>query len=303
MPGLSEIMPNYLLIKMRPIGLNWLILKSPGGILYVPAPCLDLEKACEEIALGFKNIKAVIYVTLNGRSEKYEKYVDFVNFCRRFNVKVVEDNAQSFGSCYHSSNVKISAVIGDVIGSFSFSMPKIITTGQGGCLVTNSDELALKLRKLKDFGRVKGGIDIHDVFGTNCKFTELQAIVGLSQINDIEDRVKRKKDIYFHYFSELSQIKDISFIEPYSFDWCPWFVDIYINDRDKLREYLKKNNIITRDIYPELTSQKINHKWFQKKSLRNSKQIADTGLWLPSSLDLKQEDIALICKVIKDYYA
>ena len=72
---------------------------------------------------------------------------------------MIEDAAQSLGSSY-SDGRHIGSV--GVVGSFSFSAPKIISTGQGGALITNSDEINTKLRLLKDFGRAQGGNDIHD---------------------------------------------------------------------------------------------------------------------------------------------
>ena len=78
-------------------------------------------------------------------------------------------------------------------GQFSFSVPKIISTGQGGALVTNDDELATKIRKLKDFGRSGGGNDIHDSIGWNFKFTDMQAVVGNEQMKKLPWRVERKK--------------------------------------------------------------------------------------------------------------
>lgn len=264
--------------------------------------CLNLKDFKERVVFGWDNIKAVIYVTLNGRSHGWAEYTSFLDFCERSKIKVLEDNAQSFGSYYNMSEYKINCP-SNSIGSFSFSMPKIITTGQGGCLVTDNDELNKKLRKLKDFGRISGGIDIHDDFGINCKFTEPQAIVGLSQIANIEERIKRKKEIFSLYKKNLRGVRDVHFIENNDPAWCPWFVDIFVPCREKLQDFLKLNHIQTRVIYPELTSQKTNYKWFQPKSLRNSKKVAKEGLWLPSSLDLRDEDIKDICRLIREFYA
>ena len=72
-------------------------------------------------------------------------------------------------------------------------MPKIITTGQGGALITNDDEIANKLRKLKDFGRTGGGNDIHDSIGFNFKFTELQACIGIEQMKKLPNRIILKR--------------------------------------------------------------------------------------------------------------
>jgi len=110
---------------------------------------LNIDIAKVEAAITPKT-KAVIHVSYNGRCNHI---YDLKDFCSLNNIYLIEDAAQSLGSFYRSSHL---GTIGD-IGSLSFSSPKVITTGQGGALLTNHAELALKLRKLKDFGRRSGG--------------------------------------------------------------------------------------------------------------------------------------------------
>jgi perosamine synthetase len=109
-----------------------------------------------------------------------------------------------------------------------------------------------KIKKLKDFGRTGGGLDIHNEFGINCKFTELQAIVGLSQISNINDRIVLKKAIYKFYKDRLKNIPNISFIDTDLSYVTPWFADIYIKDRENLQKYLYNNGIQTRQIYSSI---------------------------------------------------
>ena len=87
--------------------------------------------------------------------------------------------------------------------SFSFSSPKIISTGQGGALITNDDVLAARIRKLKDFGRSTGGNDTHDVVGWNFKYTDMQGVVGIEQMKKLPWRVERMKAIWLRYCSHL----------------------------------------------------------------------------------------------------
>jgi perosamine synthetase len=186
----------------------------------------------------------------------------------------------------------------DYLSSFSFSMPKIITTGQGGCLTTNSDELAHKIKKLKDFGRIKACIDLHDEFGINSKFTDLQALVGLEQMKTINERVKRKKEIYQLYYNELKNNKNIEMLRPEN-HITPWFVDIYIENRYDLISYLKFENIESRIVYPAIYTQK---SYNLNYSYVNAENYTSKGLWLPSSLTLTNEDIKYICKKINEFY-
>ncbi len=131
-------------------------------------------------------------MSLNGRG-KYIK--EFVKFCKENELYLIEDAAQSFGS---KVDGQFLGTLGD-IGSFSFSPHKIITTGQGGALVTNDEKLHEKIERLKDFGRLQGGADIHDYFGINSKFTDIQAVIGIEQIKKLKERIKRKKEIYLQY--------------------------------------------------------------------------------------------------------
>ncbi|KKL82368.1 hypothetical protein LCGC14_1985480 [marine sediment metagenome] len=244
------------------------------------ALCLDYFEAMSIKA------QAIIYVTLNGRNRCT---LAFIKACKDYDIALIGDQAQSFGSNTPDFS----------INSYSFSMPKIITMGQGGCLTTNDDVLAKKIKYLKDHGRDSGGNDIHNYFGINSKITDLQAIVGLEQIKDIRWRVKIKKEIYGLYYSLLKDIKEIEFI-PTDLDFVtPWFVDLYVNKRDGLIKFLKENGIGTRKIYPVIPHQKV---YNTKESFPVAEKYSNKGLWLPSSLNLTGIQIDYICNKIKEFY-
>lgn len=255
---------------------------------------LDVQKT-EELLKKDSSIKAVIFVSLNGR---WFSVLDesFIQFCKDRNIALIDDAAQSFGS-NDIHGVKIGNKCD--ICSFSFSMPKIITTGQGGCLTTNDDDLAYKLRRLKDFGRASGGNDIHDTFGINSKFTEFQAVIGLEQLKTINWRVERKKQIYNRYYIKLPA--QVHFIPTGLLNTCPWFVDVFVDNPSALSIWLNEHNIGSRIIYPPLHTQKTNEE-FNKQTFLTSSAYASTGIWLPSSLTLTDEDIDYVCKIIGEYY-
>ena len=140
--------------------------------------CLDLKSV--ESAITSKT-KAIIFVSANGRYP-LEKIDKFTSLCNQNNIHLIEDAAQSLGS-YYPDGTHIGRK--GKVGSFSFSTPKIISTGQGGALITDDDEVAFKIRLLKDFGRSRGGTDIHDTIGFNSKFTELQAVIGIEQMKKV----------------------------------------------------------------------------------------------------------------------
>ncbi|MEM3063015.1 MAG: aminotransferase class I/II-fold pyridoxal phosphate-dependent enzyme, partial [Nitrososphaerota archaeon] len=159
--------------------------------------CLDIDKVKKALT---KRTKAIILVLANGRYP-LSGIESFIKICDENNLILIEDSAQALGSFY--PNGKHMGTIGQV-GSFSFSVPKIITTGQGGTVTTNDDEIAYKIGRLKDFGRSRGGIDIHDVIGYNFKFTDIQAVIGIEQMKKLTWRVNRKKEIYSLYKKHLN---------------------------------------------------------------------------------------------------
>ncbi len=254
--------------------------------------CLDLNKAKKAIT---SKTKAVMYVPLNGRSGNMD---EVVKFCRDHNLFLIEDSAQALG-CYYQG--KHLGTFGQ-IGSFSFSVPKIITMGQGGALVTNDENLYAKMKKIKDFGRVKGGIDIHDDWGWNFKYTDLQAVVGLEQMKKLSWRVNRKKEIYKLYEQELNGLKEIEMITTNLQDTAPWLIDIFIENPEKLAAHLKERSIGTRLHYPAINTQKIYKDEYVGKSFPVSEHYGSRGLWLPSASKLTDDDVRYITDSIKSFF-
>lgn len=285
------IVPDYTMIASA----NSVILAGAKPILVdidKKNLCLDFESTKKAVT---KKTKAIILVTINGRCPEIEKFVDF---CRVKNIFLVEDSAQSLGSRYKGKHL---GTFGDV-GSFSFSMPKIITTGQGGCLVTDSEELYKKISKIKDFGREAPGVDYHPTIGFNFKFTDLQAVIGIEQMKKLAWRVKRKKEMFKLYKGLLSNTKGIEFIETDLENTSPWFIDILVerHKREKLINFLKEKGVGSRPFYPAIHTQLPYNN--ANGNFKNSEEISEKGLWLPSSSFLKDEQIKYITKTIKSFY-
>lgn len=254
--------------------------------------CLDLKDAEKKLT---KKTKALMYVAFNGRCGKM---LEVKSFCKKHKLYLIEDSAQALGSYFQKKHL---GTFGE-IGSFSFSPPKIITTGQGGALITDSRELFDKIKKLKDFGRDKGGVDFHPFLGWNFKFTDLQAVVGLEQMKKLRFRIQRKKEIYRQYLTGLKEIKEIKFIPTDLKQTSPWFIDIYVSTPDKLATFLLKKGIGTRRIYPAIHSQKIYQNYGTDRQFPIAAKIAAEGLWLPSSTKLTGQQVNYIIKSIREYY-
>lgn len=257
--------------------------------------CLDLDLVEEAVT---PKTKAIMLVTINGRYPKMEK---FVNFAQDYNLFLIEDAAQSLGSRYKGKHI---GTFGDV-GSFSFSTPKIITTGQGGALVTDDKEIYQKILKIKDFGRTQSGVDYHETLGYNFKFTDLQAVIGIEQMKKLDWRVKRKKEMYEIYKDLLENIEGIEFIDTNLEDTSPWFIDILINEgekeRDNLAAFLDKNGVGTRPFYPAIHTQ-LPYSWV-KGDFKNAEYISKRGLWLPSASFLSDDNVEYIYQNIKRFFS
>lgn len=255
--------------------------------------CLDIEKV--KMALTPKT-RAIMLVSANGRYPK-AGIAAFEELARQRNLLLIEDAAQSLGSFYPDGR-HIGRT--GLVGSFSFSAPKIISTGQGGALITDDDAIASKLRRLKDFGRSGGGNDIHDSIGYNFKFTELQACIGIEQMKKLPERVKRKKEIWDRYAKNLSTTPGIQLFSHNLEYTSPWFIDSLVQNRDGLIGYLKEQGIGSRVMYPPINKQKA---YSETGEHLTSNNIGQNGLWLPSSVQLTDSDIDRICTVINAYYS
>lgn len=275
--GDSVVVPDYTMIA-SPNAVKW----ANGDVTLCDVKrdtlCADLDKVKLK-----ENTKAMMYVPINGRSGDMNEVVDF---CQHHNLFLIEDSCQAFGSKW---NDRFLGTFGD-LGVFSFTPHKIITTGQGGAIVTNNDELYEKVRKLKDFSRVKPGVDVHTGIGYNFKFTDLQAVVGIEQLKIIEFRIKKKKEIYKEYIERLGHLSDLEFLPVDLSQTVPWFVDVILGtEREKVISKLKGNGIGSRPFYPPIHSQEPYRNSEGPFDVTNA--MAPRGLWLPSSIGLETDDI------------
>ena len=251
--------------------------------------CLDLGLAERAIT---SRTRALMLVSLNGRAPDMAGAAALAS---KHGLRLIEDAAQSLGSFYRGKHL---GTYGE-IGSFSFSAPKIITTGQGGALVTDDDALALRIRRVKDFGRSRAGVDHHESVGFNFKFTDLQAIIGLEQMKKLAWRVARKKEIYSLYRARLSQLEQVQMIATDLAEATPWFIDILVPDRSALAASLKAMGIGTRPCYPAIHGEPA---FRLRGHFPNSEHVAAHGLWLPSSSALSDAEVERVCAGIRAHY-
>ena len=243
-----------------------------------------------------KRTKVVLPVHISGRASNIE---EIIKIAKRKKIFVVEDAAEAFMS---SIKNKFLGTYGK-IGCFSFAPNKIITTGQGGAIVTNDKFIYKTISRLKDQGRVgptTGGEDNYVSVGYNFKFTNLQATLGLSQLVSINQRVKILKN---HYLFYKKNIKENNNFKLFNFNLkngeVPLWTDAFCTKRNELFKFLSSKNIFCRYFWQPINTCSPYKKSF--KGLENSKDLQKKLIWLPSSLKMKKQDLIKVCKLINQF--
>ena len=245
-----------------------------------------------------KRTKAIIPVHFLGNPVNMKLIKKISN---KYNLKIIEDCAESHGAKFFKKKL---GTFGDM-GCYSFYSNKVITTGEGGMVVTNNKKYYEELQSLKNlyFGKLRF---FHKKPGYNFRMGGLQAALGISQLKRIKHILKRKRMIFENYKKFLANVKGIKLQKILkNTESAYWMIGIYIDPnlygkkKSVLQEILKRNLIETRDFFfplnkqPFLTNKKIT------QTCKNSKLLWDNSLYLPSSNDLKIKEIKLICEIIK----
>ena len=241
-----------------------------------------------------KKTKALIFVHVSGRPGNFK---DILAFAKMKKIKIIEDAAEAFSS---SLNKKKLGTYGD-LGCFSFTPTKMITAAQGGAVVTSNNKLASHIRSLKDQGRTKkniGGDDEHNFFGGNFKFNDILASILSPQLDNINKISKNFIKISDFYRKNLKGIKGLNFYKKNKGEICIW-TEVICKERNKLFNYLLKNNIKCRKIWKPLSKLKSNK---INKKFDNSDIIYKNVMWLPSGLNLSSRELKYICSKILDFY-
>jgi len=230
--------------------------------------------------------KAIIPVHLYGRPAPIKEIMELAE---EKNLYVIEDAAESHGAEIHG---KKAGSFGDA-SIFSFYGNKIMTTGEGGMVVSDNQEIMDKVNILKNHGMNKSRKYWHDIVGYNYRMTNLQAALGLAQLEQIEEKIAAKRKIAQKYSSLL---KD-SFVTPSeekgtrNVYWLYW---IQANNPDLLAENLEKKGIESRRFFYPLSSMPP----FKAHVLKNADNAFRKGLCLPSYPGLSDSEIEEICSVL-----
>ena len=250
-----------------------------------------------------KRTKAILVVHQFGHSADMDP---IIKIAKKYKLKIIEDNAESIGGRYKGKKL---GTIGD-LATLSFYANKIITCGEGGAVITNSEIIAKRCYMLRDHGMTKTLDPIkrynHLDLGYNYRMTNMQAAVGCSQLETINKTLKIRNSQMILYKRYLSKIKEIELREFKK--WCTpvhWLTTIFIKKkglRDKLVYYLLKKGIEARPMIKPVHEAKHFKNFFNKKNFKNSIDISNNSIHLPSSTNLKPAEIKLICNKVKLFF-
>jgi len=266
------------------------------------------EEECEFIdgklinKLNRKHIKAIIVVHVFGNSVNIEMIMDIAE---KYNIKVIEDATEALGTKFISGKYigKYAGTIGD-FGVYSFNGNKIITTGGGGMMVSNHPELLAKGKYISTQAKDDELYYIHDEIGYNYRMTNLQAALGVAQLEQLDKFIEIKKRNYELYNNGLKNTKGLTMLD-FNKNIQPnyWFYSLLIN-KDiyplKVKEiipYLKEKNIQVRPIWNLIHTQKP-YRESRAYKIDRANYYLENVINIPCSSNLTEEEVNYVINVL-----
>ena len=260
--------------------------------------CLDPDEA--ELAITSKT-KAIIVVHPYGNVAEMER---FMEIGRRYNLPIIEDAAESVGSEYKGRKV---GSIGD-FGVISTHGTKMLTTGEGGAILTSRSDYVEKISTIESQGRMPGKhIQFWvDELGLKYKMSNIQAALGLAQLQRADEIVSRRREIFSWYQDELSNVTDIAMNpepqEVLNSYWQPTVVlgnsyDISLQIRNQLITDFNNDNIALRPLFYPVSMFPM---YLDKECNKVSWSIFFRGFNLPSYYALERVDVVYVCDRFKE---
>ena len=252
-----------------------------------------IDPARLESAIGPRT-RAIVTVDVNGRGADYGAIEAIV---RARGLALVTDSAEGFASKWKG---RALGALGNA-GCFSFSANKTVTTGQGGMITTNDTGLYHRLLELKDQGRRKqgtGGDDLHPVLGFNFKLTNLQAAVGLAQLERLSARMEFARERDRWYREALADCSGVALppVDHEGGEVVQW-TDALVEDRQRLRKAFDASRIGYRAFWFPVHTQK---PYAAADSVFPiATRVSAQGLWLPSAYSLTREEVVRVAEVAR----
>lgn len=256
-------------------------------------------KALEEAFEKYPEVKAVIVVHLYGLSADMDKIMEI---CKKHNVAVIEDAAESLGTYYKG---KHTGTFGDY-GIFSFNGNKIITTSGGGMLVSNNEERIAKVRFWATQSRDQARHYQHSELGFNYRMSNVVAGIGRGQLKVLDQRVAKKNYIFDFYKRELGELEGVEFMP--SNEWNEpnyWLSSMTLSGKVRpidVFEALEAENIESRPVWKPMHMQP----FFEKYDFVGTdvaEKLFENGVCLPSDTKMTDEDLERVVKNIKGLWS
>lgn len=251
-----------------------------------------------------KKTKAIMIVHTYGHPVDMDPVMELAG---KYNLKVIEDAAEVHGAEYKGRK---AGGIGDV-GCFSFYANKIVTCGEGGMVVTSNETIAEKARAYRNLCFRPERRFYHTELGYNFRMTNLQAAVALAQLERIEEHIEIKRRNAKLYHEKLADIDAIKL--PAEKEWAKnvyWMYGIELKDKagmdnEELARRLKSRGVDTRPFFLGMHEQPVFHKMglFKGERYPVAERLARRGLYLPSGLALKEEQIETVCKALHEIFS
>lgn len=254
--------------------------------------------ALEEACIKYPNAKAVIVVNLYGLSADWDRIIEI---CRKYDVAIIEDAAESLGAFYKG---RPSGTSGDY-GVFSFNGNKIITTSGGGMLIADDEDVIAKARFWATQARDPFPWYQHSELGYNYRMSNIVAGIGRGQLKVLEQRVAKKKYIFEFYKKHLGDIQDVEFM-PIN-DWDEpnyWLSCIVLKGKVRPSDViaaLENDNIEARHIWQPMHL----HPFFKEYDYIGSDSaelLFKNGVCLPSDTKMTDADLQRVVEIIRDLF-
>ena len=257
---------------------------------------VDVTTGCLDVAafegLIDSTVRAVMPVHLYGQMVEMEQLMEVA---AQHSIEVIEDAAEALGVTYHGRH---AGTFGR-FGTFSFFANKTITCGEGGVILSQTAEDNALLFRIKNHGRDRKGIFIHDSVGYNFCFTDLQAAVGVSQLKKFKKIMAGKRRVFDRYVRNLNGKSGIEVVVPPAHvESNYWFINVLVDDPSNLEESLTASQIGSRRYFYPLHLQPCNSDLKTTKRFPNSSWLYQHGLSLPSGPLLTDDEIDRVCDVV-----
>jgi perosamine synthetase len=237
--------------------------------------------------------KAIVAVHINGRAADMAALGDIA---RRHGIALVEDAAQALGSF---TGGRALGTIGDA-GSISLAPTKIITSGQGGLVLTERDDVRDAVVRLKDHGRLSRSWNYHPEIGYNFKYSDIYAAIAAVQFRRLDERLEKARRQFRTYRDGLADIERLHFVDTDMDDGAvPLWVDALADDAEALTAYLKERNIDCRPFWPAIHLQE---PYKTAEDLPNTAYAARHGIWFPSGAGKEDKDIESVIGAVREFY-